>query len=73
MTLLYFLTLFPLVPALGMLLARGERARDAVGLIGSGIIMATTVAVAVMFFGTGPQSFEVAPDTSSTLCSSVRH
>ena len=40
MTLLYFLTLFPLVPALGMLLARGDRARDAVGLIGSGIIMA---------------------------------
>ena len=36
MTLLYFLTLFPLVPALGMLLARGDRARDAVGLIGSG-------------------------------------
>ena len=32
MTLLYFLTLFPLVPALGMLLARGDRARDAVGL-----------------------------------------
>lgn len=31
MTLLYFLTLFPLVPALGMLLARGDRARDAVG------------------------------------------
>lgn len=40
MTLLYFLTLFPLVPALGMLLARGDRARDAVGLIGTGIIMA---------------------------------
>ena len=40
MTLLYFLTLFPLVPALGMLLARGDRARDAAGLIGSGIIMA---------------------------------
>ena len=39
MTLLYFLTLFPLVPALGMLLARGDRARDAVGLVGSGIIM----------------------------------
>lgn len=54
MTLLYFLTLFPLVPALGMLLARGDRARDAVGLIGSGIIMAVTVVVAVMFFGTGP-------------------
>ncbi len=67
MTLLYFLTLFPLVPALGMLLARGDRARDAVGLIGSGIIMAVTVVVAVMFFGTGPQSFEVAPGTSSTL------
>lgn len=61
MTLLYFLTLFPLVPALGMLLARGDRARDTVGLIGSGIIMAVTVVVAVMFFGTGPQSFEVAP------------
>ena len=57
MTLLYFLTLFPLVPALGMLLARGDRARDAVGLIGSGIIMAVTVVVAVMFFGMGPQSF----------------
>ena len=28
MTLLYFLTLFPLVPALGMLLARGDRARE---------------------------------------------
>ena len=56
MTLLYFLTLFPLVPALGMLLARGDRARDAVGLVGSGIIMAVTVVVAVMFFGTGPQS-----------------
>lgn len=54
MTLLYFLTLFPLVPALGMLLARGGRARDAVGLVGSGIIMAVTVVVAVMFFGTGP-------------------
>ena len=67
MTLLYFLTLFPLVPALGMLLARGDRARDAVGLIGSGIIMAVTVVVAVMFFGTGPQSFEVAPDTSHVL------
>ena len=65
MTLLYFLTLFPLVPALGMLLARGDRARDAVGFIGSGIIM--TVVVAVMFFGTGPQSFEVAPDTSHVL------
>ena len=67
MTLLYFLTLFPLVPALGMLLARGDRARDAVGLIGSGIIMAVTVVVAVMFFGTGPQSFEVAPSTSHVL------
>ena len=67
MTLLYVLTLFPLVPALGMLLARGDRARDAVGLIGSGIIMAVTVVVAVMFFGTGPQSFEVAPDISHTL------
>ena len=67
MTLLYFLTLFPLVPALGMLLARGDRACDAVGLIGSGIIMAVTVVVAVMFFGTGPQSFEVAPGTSHVL------
>lgn len=67
MTLLYFLTLFPLVPALGMLLARGDRARDAVGLIGSGMIMAVTVVVAVMFFGTGPQSFEVAPGTSHVL------
>ena len=67
MTLLYFLTLFPLVPALGMLLARGDRTRDAVGLIGSGIIMAVTVVVAVMFFGTGPQSFEVAPGTSHQL------
>mgnify|MGYP000190568717 CR=1 FL=1 len=67
MTLLYFLTLFPLVPALSMLLARGDRARDAVGLIGSGIIMAVTVVVAVMFFGTGPQSFEVAPGTSHVL------
>ena len=67
MTLLYFLTLFPLVPALGMLLARGDRARDAVGLVGSGIIMAVTVVVAGLFFGTGPQSFEVAPGTSSTL------
>ncbi len=67
MTLLYFLTLFPLVPALCMLLARGDRARDAVGLIGSGIIMAVTVVVAVMFFGMGPQSFEVVPGTSSTL------
>ena len=67
MTLLYFLTLFPLVPALGMLLARGDRARDAVGLVGSGIIMAVTVVVAVMFFGTGPQSFEVAPGTSHVL------
>lgn len=67
MTLLYFLTLFPLVPALGMLLARGDRARDAVGLIGSGIIMAVTVVVAVMFFGTGPQSFEFAPGTSHVL------
>ena len=67
MTLLYFLTLFPLVPALGMLLARGDRARDAVGLIGSGIIMAVTVVVAVMFFGAGPQSFEVAPGTSHVL------
>lgn len=67
MTLLYFLTLFPLVPALGMLVARGDRARDAVGLIGSGIIMAVTVVVAVMFFGTGPQSFEVAPGTSHVL------
>lgn len=67
MTLLYFLTLFPLVPALGMLLARGDRARDAVGLIGSGIIMAVTVVVAVMFFGAGPQSFEVASDTSHVL------
>lgn len=67
MTLLYFLTLFPLVPALGMLLARGDRTRDAVGLIGSGIIMAVTVVVAVMFFGTGPQSFEVAPGTSHVL------
>ena len=67
MTLLYFLTLFPLVPALGMLLVRGDRARDAVGLIGSGIIMAVTVVVAVMFFGTGPQSFEVAPGTSHVL------
>lgn len=53
MTLLYFLTLFPLVPALGMLLARGDRARDAVGLIGSGIIMAVTAVVAVMFFWHG--------------------
>ena len=35
MTLLYFLTLFSLVPALGMLLARGDRTRDAVGLIGT--------------------------------------
>ena len=67
MTLLYFLTLFPLVPALGMLLARGDRARDAVGLIGSGIIMAVTVVVAVMFFGAGPQSFEVASGTSHVL------
>ena len=67
MTLLYFLTLFPLVPALGMLLARGDRARDAVGLVGSGIIMAVTVVVAVMFFGTGPQSFEVAPGASHVL------
>lgn len=67
MSLLYFLILFPLVPALGMLLARGDRARDAVGLIGSGIIMAVTVVVAVMFFGTGPQSFEVAPGTSHVL------
>ena len=67
MTLLYFLTLFPLVPALGMLLARGDRARDAVGLVGSGVIMATTVVVAVLFFGTGPQSFEVAPGTSHVL------
>ena len=67
MTLLYFLTLFPLVPALGMLLARGDRARDAVGLIGSGIIMAVTVVVAVMFFGAGPQSFEVAPGASHVL------
>ena len=67
MTLLYFLTLFPLVPALGMLLARGDRARDAVGLMGSGIIMAVTVVVAVMFFGAGPQSFEVAPGTSHVL------
>lgn len=67
MTLLYFLTLFPLVPALGMLLARGDRARDAVGLIGSGIIMAVTVVVAVMFFCTGPQSFEIAPGTSHAL------
>jgi len=67
MTLLYFLTLFPLVPALGMLLARGDRARDALGLVGSGIIMAVTVVVAVMFFGTGPQSFEVAPGTSHVL------
>ena len=67
MTLLYVLTLFPLVPALGMLLARGDRARDAVGLIGSGIIVAVTVVVAVMFFGTGPQSFEVAPGTSHVL------
>ena len=67
MTLLYFLTLFPLVPALGMLLARGDRARDAVGLVGSGIIVAMTVVVAVMFFGTGPQSFEVAPGTSHVL------
>ena len=67
MTLLYFLTLFPLVPALGMLFARSDRARDAVGLIGSGIIMAVTVVVAVMFFGTGPQSFEVAPGASHVL------
>ena len=67
MTLLYFLPLFPLVPALGMLLARGDRARDAVGLIGSGIIMAVTVVVAVMFFGTGPQGFEVAPGTSHAV------
>ena len=67
MTLLYFLTLFPLVPALGMLFARGDRARDAVGLIGSGIIMAVTVVVAVMFFGMGPQSFEVASGTSHVL------
>ena len=67
MTLLYFLTLFPLVPALGMLLARGDRARDAVGLVGSGIIMATTVVVAVLFFGTGPQGFEIAPGTSHVL------
>ena len=74
MTLLYFLTLFPLVPALGMLLARGDRARDAVGLVGSGIIMAVTVVVAVMFFGTGPQSFEVAPGTSScALDHQLRH
>ena len=67
MTLLYVLTLFPLVPALGMLLARGDRARDAVGLIGSGIIMAVTVVVAVMFFATGPRSFVVAPGTSHVL------
>lgn len=67
MTLLYFLTLFPLVPALGMLLTRGDRVRDAVGLIGSGIIMAVTVVVVVMFFGTGPQSFEVAPGTLHVL------
>ncbi|MCI7144317.1 MAG: hydrogenase, partial [Collinsella sp.] len=67
MTLLYFLTLFPLVPAMGMLLARSDRARDAVGLVGSGIIMAVTVVVAVLFFGTGPQGFEVAPGTSHVL------
>lgn len=57
MSLLYFLILFPLVPALGMLLARGDRARDAVGLIGSGIIMAVTVVVAVMFFWHGSAEF----------------
>ena len=67
MTLLYFLTLFPLVPAIGMLLARSDRARDAVGLVGSGIIMAVTVVVAVLFFGMGPQGFEVAPGTSHVL------
>ncbi len=51
-----------------MLLARGDRARDALGLVGSGIIMAVTVVVAVMFFGTGPaRSFEVAPGTSHML------
>lgn len=61
MTLLYFLTLFPLVPALGMLLARGDRARDAVGLVGSGIIMAVTVVVAVMFFWHGPAELRGCP------------
>ncbi|MFR7670973.1 MAG: hypothetical protein ACLU0O_10155 [Collinsella sp.] len=67
MTLLYFLTLFPLVPALGMLFARGDRARDAVGLIGSGIIMAVTVVVAVMFLAWVRRALRLPP--APRMCS----
>ena len=59
MALLCFLILFPLLPAAGMLLVREDRARDIVGAVGSAVIMATTVAIAVAFFGTGEQYFHV--------------
>ena len=64
MGLLCFQIMFPLVPAVGMLLARQERVRDAIGVLGSAAIMLTTVVIAVVFFGAGEQYFEVAPAVS---------
>ncbi len=67
MELLCFLILFPLVPALGMLLVHNERTRDAVGIVSSVTIMATTTVIAGTFFGTGEQYFEVAPGISHAI------
>lgn len=67
MALLTFLILFPLVPALCMLIARRDRLRDAVGLGGSAVIIATTIVVAVNFFINGGSFYAMPPSVSHAI------
>lgn len=67
MTLLYVLTLFPLVPALCMLLIKNEDTRSIVSLVGAAIIMALSLIVTVQFFATGPQTFALSASVSTVL------
>lgn len=67
MTLLYVLVLFPLIPALCMLFVKDEKLRGIVSVGCAAIIMALSVAVTVLFFMSGPATFELSASTSTLL------
>ena len=67
MALLCFCVLFPLVPAIGMLLVRNERARDCMAIGSAAIIIAASIATAVTYLTRGSVFFAVAPGTQHVL------
>lgn len=67
MTLLYVLVLFPLIPALCMLFIRDEKLRGIASVGCAFVIMALSLAVTVLFFMTGPQSFALPAAVSEGL------